>query len=127
MPRNRVSKPALREFPRDVVLHLPSLEECCTPAETAFWVVTLRMALDGKTPMEVAEFAATGLDNPLLSRAHQVIREAMRKRARMGDTWADYDHPERSDDLRKMKAAEQSRYNPIPATPLTESNLPEME
>ena len=106
---------------------LPSLEECCTPEEQAFWLKTFVMAERGKTPREVAEFAATGLDDPMLSRAYPYIREAMRKWARMGDTWADYDHPEQSDDLRAVKLAEQSRYNPVPAAPLTESNLPEME
>ena len=49
------------------------------------------MAKDGKTPREIAEYVATGLDDPMLVRAYPVIREAMRKWAEMGDHWQDYD------------------------------------
>jgi hypothetical protein len=42
----------------------------------------------------VAEFAARGLDDPMLSRAYPVIREAIRRWAAMGEVWQDYDHPE---------------------------------
>jgi hypothetical protein len=96
------------QFPddhREVLLKLPDLDECCTPAETAFWQVTLGMALNGKTPREVAEFAAQGLDDPMLSRAYPQIREALSKWARMGDTWAPWDRPEESDHLSTIPKA----------------------
>ena len=93
-----------REFTREqreVMLKLPSLEECCTPQEFAFWYQTFRMGQNGSTPREIAEFAARGLDDPMLSRCRHEILEAMRRWARMGDTWAPYDHPETADLLRK--------------------------
>ena len=91
IPRRFKKPEAGREFPRDVMLKLPSAEECCTVAETIFWNQTMKMAQAGKRPREVAEFAATGLDDPLLSRAIPTIREAVRKWAAMGDVWQDYD------------------------------------
>jgi hypothetical protein len=91
--RKRQSVTPAREFPRDVLLKLPSLEECCTVAETVFWNQTMKLAQSGQRPRQVAEFAAHGLDNPLLSRAYPVIREAMNKWAEMGDFWQDYDRP----------------------------------
>jgi hypothetical protein len=84
------------DFPqdhRDLLLKLPSLEECCTPPETEFWTTTLNMALSSRRPREVAEFAATGLDNPLLVRAYPYIREAIRRWALMDDTWISWDSP----------------------------------
>jgi hypothetical protein len=80
-----------REFPRDVMLKLPTNEECCTAEETIFWNQTMLMAQNGKSPREVAEFAANGLDDPMLTRAYPVIREALRRWAEMGDHWQDYD------------------------------------
>ena len=91
MPRRRTQQEPVRAWPRAIVLKLPSNEECCTPAETVFWNQTMQMALNGSRPREVAEFAATGLDDPLLSRAIPTIREAVRKWAAMGDVWQDYD------------------------------------
>jgi hypothetical protein len=102
----RRSRKQTSQFPeehRDVLLKLPSLEECCTPAEVAFWHEVLRMSISGSTPREVAEFAANGLDDPMLSRSHPQIREALSKWARMGDTWAPWEHPEDSDHLRTLK------------------------
>ena len=90
MPSNRRAFPKPREFPRDVLLKLPSAEDCCTPEETAFWKQTLQLAQGGARPRVVAEFAAHGLDDPNLVRAYPVIREAMVKWATMGDSWLDY-------------------------------------
>ena len=92
MPRTRAF-PKPREFPRDVMLKLPSAEECCTPAETLFWNQTMQLAQGGARPRVVAEFAANGLDDPNLVRAYPIIREAIRKWAEMGDVWQDYDQP----------------------------------
>jgi hypothetical protein len=91
MARSNRYKEPKREFPRDVMLKLPSPEDCCNAEETIFWNQTMQMAKDGKTPREVAEFAATGLYDPMLVRAYPVIREAIRKWAEMGDSWKDYD------------------------------------
>jgi hypothetical protein len=91
MPSNRRAFPKPREFPRDIMLKLPSPEECCTAEETIFWNQTMQMAKDGATPIRIAEFAATGLDDPMLARAYPTIREAMRRWAAMGDVWQDYD------------------------------------
>jgi hypothetical protein len=118
MPR-RSSKPEpLREFPRDVVLRLPTNRDCCTPEETAFWKQTLSMTMNGKTPREVAEFAASGLDDPMLVRAYNTIRDATRRWARMGDTWAPWDNPDHSDFLRTIPKAcgmGGRMYDPAPA------------
>ena len=81
---------------------LPTDAECCTPAEHAFWSETFRMAVAGRPPREVAEYAARGLDDPELVRAHPVIRDAMYRWARMGDCWAPWDHPEDADHLRTL-------------------------
>jgi hypothetical protein len=75
---------------------LPSEEECCTPAENEFWSRTFVMAASGKSPRQVAEFAATGLDNPLLSRAYPVIRDAISRWAFMGEHWRDWDATKRA-------------------------------
>ena len=101
-PRSRTSRSQFPSEHREVPLKLPSVEDCCTPAETEFWQVTLGMALFGKTPRDVAEFAATGLDNPLLSRCRTNILDAIRLWARMGDTWAPWDNPDWSDYLRTI-------------------------
>ena len=93
IPRRFKKPEPSREFPRDVMLKLPSAEECCTPAETLFWNQTMQLAQSGKSPRDVAEFCAQGLDDPLLVRAYPVIREAMRKWAEMGDVWQNYDRP----------------------------------
>jgi hypothetical protein len=92
IPRRFKKPEAGREFPRDVMLKLPSAEECCTVEETIFWNQTMQLAQSGKRPREVAEFAASGLDDPMLVRAYPVIREAMRKWAAMGDVWQEYSH-----------------------------------
>jgi hypothetical protein len=104
--RNRRQTSQFPQEHREVLLKLPALEECCTPAETEFWQITLGMSLAGKTPREVAEFAATGLDDPMLSRAHADIRDAMHRWVRMGDTWAPWDHPEYADHLRTIPKAQ---------------------
>jgi hypothetical protein len=91
--RNRQSVTPAREFPRDVMLKLPSAEECCTVAETVFWNQTMQLAQGGARPRVVAEFAAHGLDDPLLVRAYPTIRAAMNKWAEMGEVWQDYDRP----------------------------------
>jgi hypothetical protein len=93
MPSNRRAFPPKREFPRDVMLKLPSAEECCTVAETVFWNQTMQLAQGGARPRVVAEFAAHGLDDPLLVRAYPTIRAAMNKWAEMGEVWQDYDQP----------------------------------
>ena len=92
MPRTRAF-PKPREFPRDLMLKLPSPEDCCTVAETVFWNQTMLMAQSGTTPRNVAEFCAQGLDDPLLVRAYPVIRDSIRRWAEMGDTWQDFDQP----------------------------------
>jgi hypothetical protein len=89
----RTKKANAREFPRDVMLKLPSAEECCTAEETIFWNQTMQLAQGGARPRVVAEFAAHGLDDPLLVRAYPTIREAIRKWAEMGDVWQDYERP----------------------------------
>ena len=89
MPRTRTF-PKPREFPRDVMLKLPSDADCCTVEETMFWNQTMLMAQNGSRPREVAEFAASGLDDPMLARAYPFIRDAMRKWAEMGDVWQHY-------------------------------------
>jgi hypothetical protein len=94
MPRTSRKQFPAREFPRDVMLKLPSSEECCTVEETIFWNQTMQLAQSGKRPREVAEFAASGLDDPMLVRAYPVIRDAMRKWAAMGDVWQDFETPE---------------------------------
>ena len=112
--RKKGSRTSQGQFPsehREVLLKLPSIEDCSTAAETEFWQVTLGMALFGKSPREVAEFAATGLDNPLLSRAHTNILEAIRLWARMGDTWAPWDNPDWSDYLRTIPKARDMGFN----------------
>lgn len=87
------SQPPPREFPRDVMLKLPSSDECCTVAETEFWNRTLQMAMNGSRPREVAEYAATALDGPMLVRAYPVIREALNKWVAMGNNWLNWDDP----------------------------------
>lgn len=109
----RRSRKQTSQFPqehRDVLLKLPSLDECCTPQEIAFWQATLGMALSGSTPREVSEFAAAGLDEPLLSHSCSQIRTALTKWARMGDTWAPWDRPEDSDHLRTIPKARDMGY-----------------
>jgi hypothetical protein len=100
---------------------LPSEEECCTPAEMSFWQTTISMSLSGRSPREVAEFAATGLDDPMLVRAHPQIREALAKWARMGDTWAPWDQPEQSDHLRTIPKARDMGYESGVLQPLRSS------
>ena len=93
MPSNRRATPSPREFPRDVMLKLPSAEECCTAEETIFWNQTMQLAQGGARPRVVAEFVAHGLDDPMLVRAYPTIREAIRKWAEMGEVWQDYERP----------------------------------
>jgi hypothetical protein len=93
IPRRFKKSESVREFPRDVMLKLPTNEECCTVAETVFWNQTMQLAQGGARPRIVAEFAASGLDDPMLVRAYPVIRDAIRKWAAMGDVWQDYDSP----------------------------------
>ena len=93
IPRRFKKPEPSREFPRDVMLKLPSAEECCTPAETVFWNQTMQLAQNGSRPRDVAEFCAQGLDDPLLYRAYPTIRKAMTKWAEMGDAWQNYDQP----------------------------------
>lgn len=76
---------------RDILERLPPLEDCCTPAEILFWNQTRQMAMDGARPRDVANFAATGLDDPLLTRAYHHIRETIRKWAMMDQVWMDWD------------------------------------
>jgi hypothetical protein len=89
---------------------LPSDDERCTPAEQAFWSQTFSRMEAGHSPREVAEFAATGLDNPILARAYPAIREALTKWARMGDCWAPWESPELADHLRTLPKAKDMGY-----------------